>query len=83
MKKEKRTQPWRRQFNESFCTPEGHLSWTKTMSNVGQTIACVHFADKFAVLVDKPESMAIVLMFIVAPDVLKKFLTMKYGGSQK
>ena len=53
------------------------------MANVGQVVAVVHFADKFGALVDKPESLAIVLLFIVAPDAVKKFLVMKYGGSQK
>lgn len=53
------------------------------MANLGQMVAVVHFADKFEKLIAAPEALAIVLLFIVAPDVLKKFLSVKYGANPK
>ena len=33
-------------------------------------------------LIDKPESLGIVLAVLVTPDILKKMLAMKYGGGK-
>ncbi len=32
-------------------------------------------------LIDKPESLLIMLCFLIAPDIIKKALTMKLGGA--
>ena len=74
-----RKSPLRRQFNSSFCDPDGNLSWSKTIAAWGQVAALYHFGKSFDLLIDKPETMAIILAFIIAPETIKKFLNMKYG----
>lgn len=79
---ERRTAPFRRQVNESFCSPNGTVSLSKTIAIFGQ-IACLYqFGKYFDELIDKPESLGLVLAFIIAPDLVKKLLTMKYGGGK-
>ena len=79
---EKRHSPIRRQFNESFLDPNGRFSLIKTIAIAGQ-IACLYqFGKHFETLIDKPESLLIVVAFVIAPDMLKKLITMKYGGAK-
>ena len=85
MKKNGRAVPptWRRQFNESFCDPTGHFSITKTIAVAAQIAVLYHFGRTFDTLIVTPESLLIVLSFLIAPDIIKKALTMKLGGAAK
>lgn len=80
---EKRNSPIRRQFNESFTDPQGNFSLVKTVAIFGQISCLYHFGKYFDELIDKPESLGIVIAFVICPDLVKKLLTMKYGGSAK
>jgi len=78
-----RKQVTRRNLNDvyyGFNDPHGDFSWSKFVAVWGQIAALFHFGRNFDLLIDKPEALAIVLTFIVAPETLKKFLTMKYGN---
>ena len=78
---DKRHSPIRRQFNESFLDPYGNFSLTKTLAIFGQ-IACLYqFGKHFETLIDKPESLLIVVAFIIAPELIKKLVTLKYGAA--
>ena len=72
---------WRRQFNESFCSPDGHFSVTKTVAVAAQVMVLYWTGRLMEKLIDKPESLLIMLCFLIAPDIIKKALTMKLGGA--
>lgn len=73
---------WRRQFNESFCSPDGQFSITKTIAVAAQIAVLYHFGLAFGDLVERPESLLIVLTFLIAPDIMKQALKMKLGGAK-
>ena len=81
--KEKRKGTLRRQFNEAFCNPDGSFAITKTVAVFGQISALYHFNTNFVALLDKWDSLLVIMGFVIAPDVVKKVIAMKYGGSAK
>ena len=74
-----RTEPptWRRQANESFCDPGGNFSAGKTIAIAGQVMVLYYTGRYFGDMLAKPETLLVCLAFIIAPDVLKKFVSMK------
>jgi len=70
----------RRQFNEAFLDDNGkpRVGWLVALA--AQIVVLGHTGIAFDRLVDKPESLAIVLTFLIAPDVFKRLLALKYGG---
>ena len=76
---ERRVSSFRRQLNGAFLDPAGAFSPSKFIAACGQVMALAHFGSSFNLLIDKPESMLIVLAFVVAPESFKKWLNMKYG----
>jgi len=80
IKPERRNSPLRRQVNEAFCDPYGHFSIGKFLATWAQIVVLGHMGTSWNELIDKPESLLIVLTILVCPDVLKKFLSMKYGN---
>lgn len=80
---EKRHSPIRRQINEAFCGPDGEFSVSKFLAVWAQIAVLAHMNRYFEELIDKPESLLIVLSFLIAPDIIKKALVMKLGGSTK
>lgn len=81
-KKDQRTQTLRRQVNESFSDPNGRVSVTKIIAVLSQIAALFYFGRDFTALIDKPESLLIILTFLIAPDSIKKFLSMRYGAAK-
>ena len=79
---EKRVQTLRRQVNEAFCDPSGAFSISKFLAVWTQIAVLAHMNRNFDELVSRPESLLIVLTFLIAPDGFKKFLAMKYGNGQ-
>ncbi len=77
---EKRKSTLRRQVNESFCSPDGSISPSKTVAVFAQIVLLYHLGKDFDELIKQWESLAWVLTFLVAPDVVKKLLVMKYGN---
>ena len=85
-KPEQRTSLFRRGLNDSFygfSDPQGNFSWAKFIAVWGQIAVLFHFGRTFDELIVRPESLAIVLAFIICPDVLKKVISAKYGGGEK
>ena len=80
---ERRRSAFRRQVNEAFCDPSGNFSVTKFLAVWSQIAVLAHMNRVFDELVKRPESLLIVLCFLIAPDILKKALTMKLGGAAK
>jgi len=77
---EHRHRPLRRQLNEAFCGPDGRFSIGKFLATWAQIVVLGHMGTSWDKLIDKPESLLIVLTILVCPDVFKKFLAMKYGN---
>ena len=82
-REEKRSHPIRRQWNEAFCDPSGEFSVSKFLAVWAQIAVLAHMNRVFDELVAKPESLLIVLSFLIAPDIIKKALVMKLGGTTK
>lgn len=80
---EKRHSPMRRQINEAFCDPDGAFSISKFLAVWAQIAVLAHTNIAFSDLISKPESLLIVLAFLIAPDIIKKALVLKLGGSAK
>ena len=68
---------WRRQFNQSFQTPDGNFSITKTIAVAAQVMCLYWVGMLMEELIDRPESLLILLAFMIAPDIVKKALNMK------
>ena len=73
---------WRRQANESFCDANGNFAVAKTIAVVGQIMLLYYTGRYFPEMIAKPDTLLVCLSFIIAPDVLKKFVTMKYGNGK-
>ena len=81
--KNRRHSAFRRQMNEAFCGPDGEFSVSKFLAVWAQIAVLAHMNRWFEELIAKPESLLIVLAFLIAPDIMKKALTLKLGGSSK
>lgn len=81
-KPERRKSTLRRQFNESFTDPQGRFSITKTIAVWAQISVLAHMNRTWDVLILHWDSLAIVLTVLVAPDAVKKLISMKYGGGK-
>lgn len=79
----RRKSPLRRQVNEAFCGPDGEFSISKFLAVWSQIAVLAHMNRVFDELIAKPESLLIVLTFLIGPDLFKKLLTLKLGGSTK
>ena len=79
---ERRVATLRRQFNDSFCSPDGQVSLTKVIAIAGQIMLLYYTARYFPEMLAKPETLLVCLSFVIAPDVARKFLHMKYGNGQ-
>lgn len=82
-RRNRRHSPFRRQINEAFCDPNGQFSITKFLAVWAQIAVLAHMNRLFDDLIARPESLLIVLAFLIAPDIIKKALVMKLGGSAK
>ena len=78
---EKRKSPFRRQVNEAFCDPNGNFSIKKFLVIWTQIVVLGHMGISWDKLIEKPETLFIILSFLIAPEIISKFLTMKLGGT--
>ena len=70
---------WRRQFNESFCSPDGQFSVTKTIAIAAQIMVMFHTGRSFDTLILHEASLFICLSVLIAPDLAKKLMTMWFN----
>lgn len=80
---EKRHQVWRRQFNSSFQDEHGNVLVMKVIAVAGQGMVLLNTGLYFFEMLRLPETLLICLGFIIAPDIVKKALNMKYGNGSK
>ena len=81
--KERRKSAFRRQVNEAFAGPDGEFSVSKFLAVWAQIAVLAHMNRTWDELLAKPESLLIVLTFLVGPELFKKLVAMKFGGSTK
>lgn len=79
IKKRRDPPTWRRQFNESFCSPDGHFSVTKTVAIAAQIMVMFHAGRSFDTLILHETSLFICLSVLIAPDLAKKLMTMWFN----
>ena len=79
--KNKRADPptFRRQFNQSFYSPDGNFSITKTIAVASQVMVLYWTGRLMETLIDKPEALFLLLSVLIAPDILKKVITMFFA----
>ena len=79
-KTEHRKAVWRRQFNQSFMDEHGNVMVGKVMAVATQTVVLFYMTRDFELLYAKPETMLIILSFLVAPQVIGRLAKLKYGN---
>ena len=77
---ERRKSAFRRQVNAAFCDPNGEFSIKKFLVIWTQIVVLGHMGTSWDKLLDRPESLAIVLCVLIAPELISKFLSMKLGA---
>lgn len=83
-KRKPRAQLTRRRLNDAwygFGDPNGNFSWSKFIATAGQLAALLQFGVHFETLIKTPESLGIIVTVIIFPEVIKKWVSMKYGVS--
>jgi hypothetical protein len=80
---EKRTQVLRRQFNESFCDPNGHVMIAKVIAVAFQIVVLYETVRTWDKLIEKPDIFMWIVAAMVAPDLIRKFLNMRLGTPAK
>ena len=76
---EKRHGGIRRDLNEIVRDEGGKISLGKVGTAVGQFIAAKLLLQHSEFIIDRADSLAILLLLLIAPEMVKKFLTLKYG----
>lgn len=71
---------WRRNLNDGFLNPDGSFSWAKFFTTCTQTSLLYHLNAHFEALMKSWDSLAVVLVVLIAPEMFKKLVSMKYGG---
>lgn len=70
----------RRDINDLIRTPEGKASEAKLCSVAGKGILAYILVEYAAVIVNNWDVLAIIALFLIAPDLIKKLLEMRYGA---
>ena len=73
----------RRQVNEAFAGPDGEFSISKFLAVWAQIAVLAHMNLTWDKLLDKPETLLIVLTFLIGPELFKKLVALKWNGSAK
>ena len=77
-----RTQVVRRGLNDQFYgfgNGDGTFSWSKFVAVWSQIALLFHFGKSFEALISKPDTLLVILAFLITPDLVKKIVSMKYG----
>jgi len=74
---------WRRQFTDAFNDPGGKFSPSKATAWLGQLSLLAHMTANFNELMLHWDALALVITAVIAPELVKKFLTMRFGNAAK
>lgn len=70
----------RRDLNDLVRDANGRVSSAKVGMNTGQLIAAYLLLKHSQFIIDRWDALAILLTILVAPDMFKKFINLKYGA---
>ena len=70
---------FRRRFNQAFENPDGTISIQKFIVVVTQIGILNHMMLSFDRMLDKPETLLVILGFLIAPQIVKQALVLKLG----
>lgn len=73
---------WRRDLNDIVRDESGKISGSKIGTYAGQVIAGTLLVQNATDLIDHWDSLAIMFTVLVAPEMLKKMMAMKYGEAK-
>ena len=76
---EKRHHTIRRDLNDLIRSEDGKVSEAKVWTNAGKCIAAWLLLHHTEYIVERWDALTILLLILVAPDLVKKVVTMKYG----
>jgi len=62
-----------------FGNGDGTFSWSKFVAVWSQIALLFNFGKSFEALISKPDTLLVILAFLITPDLVKKIVTMKYG----
>ncbi len=79
-KPEKRTSSCRRDLNDIVRDESGRISGTKIGTICGQILAGKLLIEHSQYVIDRWDALAILLVAMTAPELLRKLLAMKYGN---
>ena len=79
---ERRTSTMRRDLNDLVRDPSGHLSTTKIGTLVGQWLSVKLILQHGSEIIANWDSLSVLFMVLIAPEIFKKMLNMKYGGAE-
>ena len=71
---------FRRRFNQSFENPDGSVSIQKIIVMTTQIGLLYHLMLSFERLINKPETLLVILSFLIAPQIIKQAILLKLGG---
>jgi hypothetical protein len=78
---ERRTSILRRDLNDLVRDESGHLSPTKIGTLVGQWLSVKLILEHGGEIIANWDSLTVLFSVLIAPELFKKMLNMKYGGS--
>ena len=77
---ERRKKTIRRDLNDLVRSPDGKVAEVKLWSNVGKFIAAVILVVHLKDILPYWDALAVLLAFLIIPDVAKKMIVTKAGG---
>ena len=78
--KEKRQATLRRDLNDLVRDQSGHLSPTKIGTLVGQWLSVKLILENGSEIIANWDSLTVLFSVLIAPELFKKLLNMKYGN---
>jgi hypothetical protein len=77
---DRRHQPIRRDFNALIRDPHGRVSEAKLFAAAGKAALLYVLLTYTPSIIERWDVLAVIVLTLVAPDLLKKFLTLRAGG---
>lgn len=77
---ERRRSPLRRQLNEALLSADGTASASKLVAIGGQLVVLYYVALHFDALLERWDTLLVLLTFVIAPDICKKLISARYAS---
>lgn len=81
-RQERRTAKLRRDFNDIARSPDGRVSEAKLWASAGKAASLFLLIRHSESVIESWDVLAVLLLVLIAPDLFKKFLAMRYAAAQ-